>query len=319
VSGPAAGDQDERPGADSSCVTTPRRLAGLVALMLGLGVVSAPAASAQGSPVPGPGAAYFLSGAGNTSGVAAQSFVFGEPTDEVYVGDFVDAGGTFGGDGRDDVMVRRGNVFSIRGQNGRSFVYGNPGDTVLVGDWNGDGTDTLAVRRDNVFFVKNDVSTGRADYTFVYGDPRDTILVGNWDGDSSSADAPAPLTTDTIMVRRGNHFFVKNSTTTGIADYGFTFGDPDDTILVGDWATAGASGDFADALAIRRGSTLIESNEVWTAQAQPAGYRLGTLAVLHYGNPGDSVFAAQLDYTYDLNGRRVTLYGDGFGIRRYGA
>src|SRR4051794_9491475 len=118
------------PRADSFCVTTPRRrpavrpapvrarrLAGLIALTLGLGVVSAPAASAQGSPVPGPGAAYFLAGAGNTSGVAAESFVFGDPDDEVYVGDFVDASGAFGGDGRDDLMVRRGNVFSIRGQN----------------------------------------------------------------------------------------------------------------------------------------------------------------------------------------------------------
>jgi hypothetical protein len=164
--------------------------------------------------------------------------------------------------------------------------------------------------------------------------------VGNWDGDSSGADAPAPLTTDTIMVRRGNHFFVKNTTATGTADYDFFFGDPGDTILVGDWATPavygdnlwtptvettfvvapGASGDYADALAIRRGTTFIESNEVWAAQAQPAGYRLGSLAVLHYGDPGDTAFTAQLDYTYDLNGRQATLYGDGFGIRRrYGA
>ncbi len=276
-----------------------------------------PVANAQGTPVPGAGAHYFLAGAGNDSGVAGQDFVFGDPHDEVYFGDFVDARGTFGGDGRDDAMVRRGSTFSIRGQGGRSFVYGDPGDTVLVGDWNGDGTDTLAVRRGSTFFVKNDVTTGRADYTFVYGDPGDTVLVGNWDGDSSAADALAPLTTDTITVRRGSHFFVKNSTTTGIADYDFTFGEPRDTILVGDWASAGMSGDYADALAVRRGTTYFQSNEVWTAEAQPSGYKLRTLAIFQYGNPGDAAFTAQLESTYDVNGRRVPVYGDGLGVRRH--
>src|SRR3954449_8354890 len=141
--------------------------------------------------------------------------------------------GTFGGDGRDDAMVRRGNSFIIRGQNGRVFHYGDRGDTVLVGDWDGDGTDTLAVRRGNRFFVKNDIDTGVADYEFVYGDPGDRILVGNWDGDTSAEDAEFVEITDTIMVQRGNRFFVKNDTMTGVADYDFYYGDPGDTILVG--------------------------------------------------------------------------------------
>ena len=314
------------------------RLTGLLGSGLAIGLLAAglSPAQAQGTPVGGSGAHFYLAGAGNTSGVASQDFWFGDAADEVLVGDFVDARGVFGGDGRDDVVVRRGNTFSIRGQGGRSFVFGDPGDTVLVGDWNGDGTDTLAVRRGNVYFVKDDISTGIADHTFVYGDPGDAVLVGNWDGDTSAADARSVLTTDTLMVRRGNHYFVKNSTTTGIADYDFYFGDPSDTVLVGDWATPpvlgddpatsrretvrvpGESGDYADALAVRRGNVYSLSDEVYTAEAQHSGYALPTRTSFAYGEPGDVAFTAMLEYTYDLNGSPATLYGDGLGVRRAG-
>ena len=51
------------------------------------------------------------------------------------------------------------------------------------------------------------------------------------DGDTSAPDAARPLTTDTLMVRRGSHYFVKNSTTTGIADYDLLYGEPRDAVL----------------------------------------------------------------------------------------
>jgi hypothetical protein len=37
-----------------------------------------------------------------------------------------------------------------------------------------------------------------------------------------------------------------------------------------------------------------------------------------YGDPGDTAFSAQLDYTYVLYGVPTTLYGDGLGVRRAG-
>lgn len=298
------------------------------ALVLAVTTTGTPAATAQSSPVGGNGAHFYLAGAGNTSGRAEQDFLYGDPGDEFYVGDFVDAKGNLGGDGRDDVMVRRGNTFIIRGQGGRSFTYGDPGDTVLVGDWNGDGTDTLAVRRGNVYYVKNTLTTGIADYTFVYGDPSDTVLVGNWDGDTSAPDSSRARTTDTLMVRRGNHYFVRNSLDTGVADYDFSFGDPGDTVLVGDWATppggtteagqvpAGRSGDWADQLAVRRGNVYYQSAEVWTAQAVHSGYQLPAVRSFTYGDAGDTAFTAQLDRTYEVNGSPVTLYGDGLAVRR---
>src|SRR5829696_416966 len=94
------------------CLLTSRLLIGLTA-----GTVAP--ASAQGAPVGGTGSHYFLAGAGNETGRASQDFVYGDSDDEVYFGDFVDEAGAFGGDGRDDAMVRRGNSFIIRGQNGR--------------------------------------------------------------------------------------------------------------------------------------------------------------------------------------------------------
>ena len=42
------------------------------------------------------------------------------------------------------------------------------------------------------------------------------MLVGDWDGDG----------TDTLAVRRGNRYFVKNSIGTGVADYDFYYGNP---------------------------------------------------------------------------------------------
>jgi len=294
-------------------------------------------ATAQGNPVGGGGNHYFLAGAGNETGKAGLDFVYGNPDDNVYIGDFVDATGVFGGDAVDDVMVRRGNSFIIRGQGGRVFYYGDPGDTVLVGDWDGDGTDTLAVRRGNRYFVKNDVNTGKADYEFVYGDPGDTVFVGNWDGDTSEETSPNLELTDSLMVRRGNIFHVKNDTESGVADYRFEYGSPTDAVLVGDWATApvygdnpatptketgyvvtpGESGDYADQVATRRGFSYFLSREIDPAyQSVPTGYLVATRQIVGYGDATDTSFTAQLSFTYDLNGKPDTLLGDGLAIRR---
>ena len=328
---------------------TTRRTALTVVLTAGvtmaLALGAAGPASAQGNSVGGRGNHYLLSGAGNVSGrtggaafqlgspeVWKSDFRFGDPGDEVYFGDFLDHFGAFEGDYEDDVVVRRGNVFFFR-KLVRPIVYGDPGDTVLVGDWDGDGLDTLAVRRGNTFFVKDDWQSGVADVTFAYGDPGDDVLVGNWDGDALP-DQPYAGTTDTLMVRRGNHFFVKNDLATGVADYDFVFGDPNDSVLVGDWAeppttgddpatparettyvVRGTSADGADALAVRRGNVVHQSGELEAAEGGP-GHGLGTIRSFAYGDPSDTAFVAELPYTYDANGASTWLTGDGIGLRR---
>jgi hypothetical protein len=177
-------------------------------------------------------------------------------------------------------MVRRGNTYFVPRSDQPSvtaarFSYGDAGDEVLVGDWNGDGVDTLAVRRGNHYLLKNDnTSTGKADADFSYGDPWDLVLVGNWDGRRVQGTAGQPAKGDTLMVRRGGQYFVKNDLRSGVAEYSFFFGNQSDEILVGDWEgtrttsdnrLVKAGGDGADQLAARRGVRIYFSSEVAAA------------------------------------------------------
>lgn len=256
-----------------------RRTLGCV-LAVGLAALVAlgSTANAQGGPVGGYGAEYYLND--QFTGIANTVFTYGEKSDEVHVGDW-------NGDRIDTLLVRRNTTFFARNSNTTGtadvvFSYGNPGDVVLTGDWNGDGTDTLAVRRGNVFFVKNSVSTGVADEVFAYGDPGDVVLVGDWNGDG----------TDTLAVRRGALYYVKDSITTGVADYVFAYGNPADVVLVGDW-----NGDRTDTMAVRRGNTYFLRNSTTTGVAD---------IVFAYGNPSDTAFAG------DWNGDST----DTLGVRR---
>jgi hypothetical protein len=181
------------------------------------------------------------------------------------------------------------------------------------------------VRRGNRYFVKDDIDTGVADYEFVYGDARDTVLVGNWDGHFDPGAPDDRNTTDTLMVRRGNRFFVSNANSTGVADYDFTFGDPNDVVLVGDWTQNWWSGEYfptdsegADQIAIRRGNEYIESQEVWYAVSygNVSGSALWPNRSYFYGNPTDTAFTAKLEWLDVPRGGFVTYHGDGLAVRR---
>ncbi len=80
-------------------------------------------------------------------GEADLRFVFGDPGDKPFVGDF-------DGDGADEVGLHRESTglvyyrFTLtEGAADRSFIFGDPGDRVVAGDWDGDGVDTVAVYR----------------------------------------------------------------------------------------------------------------------------------------------------------------------------
>jgi hypothetical protein len=237
-------------------------------------------------------------------------------------------------------MVRRGNVFYVPDADDPSvtaavFAYGDPEDEIYVGDWNGDGVDSLTVRRGNRYLVKDDNRrSGVADTEFSYGDPDDYVLVGNWDGVTTAPDATGRNGKgDTLTVVRGNRFFVKNSLTTGVADYTFLFGDPEDELLVGDWVPLTDNGDGtatvdsadgADQLAVRRGFTYHLSSELADARARTANP--ATERVFDYGDPDDAVFVSSLPTLLDAEGNTVddperavaVIEGDGLGVRRRG-
>jgi hypothetical protein len=133
-------------------------------------------------------------------------------------------------------------------------------------------------------YFLNDAFSGVANRVFAYGGPRDDVLVGDWDGDGI----------DTLVVRRGNTFFVRDSNTVGPADRTFTYGDAGDAVLVGDW-----DGDGRDTLAVRRGNQYLVRNALTTGTAD---------ATFSYGDPGDVVLVG------DWNGDRA----DSLAVRRGG-
>jgi Peptidase family M23 len=105
-------------------------------------------------------------------GEAEFSFIFGNPGDKPFVGDF-------NGDGIDTVGLHRestGLVYfrdsNTTGVADFEFIYGDPGDKLVAGDWDGDGTDTVGVYRpsDGLFYVKYANAQGVADASFIVGD-----------------------------------------------------------------------------------------------------------------------------------------------------
>jgi len=108
---------------------------------------------------------------GKGLGAAEYSFLFGNPGDQPFVGDF-------DGDGIDTIGLYRRSTGFVYFRNSlttgiadKSFYYGNPGDSILVGDWDGNGTDTVAVYRPSTrrLYVNLANSAGAADWTGYLG------------------------------------------------------------------------------------------------------------------------------------------------------
>ncbi|MPV87661.1 SpoIID/LytB domain-containing protein, partial [Georgenia ruanii] len=85
----------------------------------------------------------------------------------------------------------------------------------------------------------------------------------------------------TAPAARATGFFLSNSNATGTADIVFNYGDPGDTVLVGDW-----DGNRTDTLAVRRGGVYYLSNSNATGKAD---------IVMAYGNPDDTVLVGDWD------------------------
>jgi len=122
------------------------------------------------------------------------------------------------------------------------------------------------------------MSTGTADRVFAYGNPGDAVMAGDWNGDRK----------DTLAVRRGNTYFLKNSLNSGQADTVFSYGNPTDTVLVGDW-----NGDLRTTIGVRRGTakaaegagTISQQNALRTAKQYleySAFSRIGLIGQLEY-------------------------------------
>jgi hypothetical protein len=106
-------------------------------------------------------------------GAAEYSFIFGNPGDDPFVGDF-------DGDGLDTIGLHRetsGLVYyrntNTQGNADNQFVFGNPGDRFVAGDWNRDGTDSPSVYRpaSSTHFFRFTNTEGNADKSTIWGEP----------------------------------------------------------------------------------------------------------------------------------------------------
>ncbi|SJM61920.1 Alkaline phosphatase [Actinomycetales bacterium JB111] len=112
---------------------------------------------------------------------------------------------------------------------------------------------------------------GSADVRITYGRDADAVLVGDWNGDGI----------DTLAVRRGRVYHLRNSLTSGPASTQIAYGRENDTVLVGDW-----DGDGVDTLAVRRGNTYHLRNSLTSGPAD---------SVIRFGRAGDDVLVGDWD------------------------
>ena len=102
---------------------------------------------------------------GGGLGAADYSFMFGDPGDKPFVGDF-------NADGVDTIGLHRESTGLVYFRNNNStgvadfeFIFGDPGDKILAGDWDGDGDDTVGVYRpgNGLVYLRNSNTQGIAD------------------------------------------------------------------------------------------------------------------------------------------------------------
>ena len=106
-------------------------------------------------------------------GAAEFSYVFGDPGDKPFVGDF-------DGDGEDTVGLHRESTGLVYFRNSHSqgnadaqFIFGDPGDRLVAGDWNGNGASSPALFRPGnmTMYFRYTNTQGNADNSWTAGMP----------------------------------------------------------------------------------------------------------------------------------------------------
>jgi hypothetical protein len=116
-------------------------------------------------------------------GPAEYSFVFGNPGDKPFVGDF-------DGDGIDEVGLHRESTGFVYYRNtldtgiaDNEFFFGNPGDRFVAGDWgvvDRIATPGLFRPGDTTFYFRHTNTQGNADSSLFFGQPSWLPVSGNF-------------------------------------------------------------------------------------------------------------------------------------------
>ena len=128
-------------------------------------------------------------------GSAEFSYIFGNPGDKPFVGDF-------DGDGIDTLGLHRestGFVYfrqtNTQGIADAEFFYGDPGDRLVAGDWGiVDGVDTPAIFRpsNSTFYFRYTNTQGVAEETLGWGVSSFLPIAGNWGVVTAGGPVPDP-------------------------------------------------------------------------------------------------------------------------------
>jgi len=223
-------------------------------------------------------------------------------------------------DGPDTIGIFRNGTFYLRLANSTGYadltVAFNPATQgyPVVGDWNGIGVDNVGVfdqtnGRFSLCTVNDTVQCANPANVrqVVLGFPGDVPLAGRWQSTSTMAG---------IGVFRPSNglIYLKNSLTTGYADYTMVLGVPGDVGLAGDWNNKGY-----DSPGVYRPSTItfflsnqVTNGSVYGDIALQYGFPSDAPVVgdwIGIGNDGVGLFRPTNGYTY-LKNTLTTGYAD---------
>ena len=145
-----------------------------------------------------------------------------------------------------------------------SLNFGWTGATTYAGNVLGGPETEFISRVGNLFDIYD--RDGNLLQTLAYGTAEDEVFVGDWNGDGY----------DTLAVRRGNVFYVKDTLAGGPADRLFGYGRPGDQVFLGDF-----DGNGSDGIAVRRGNVIYVRQTLTSGPATTVfGYGLATDGLL---------------------------------------
>lgn len=159
-----------------------------------------------------------------------------------------------------------------------TFQFGPSGTTPVTGDWDGDGFDTVGayLPADGSFRLKNSLEGGESDIVLEPGSIDSLPLSGDWDGDGTDTIGVASSEPETNAL----NWFLINKSTAPIDPEDittFSYGEADDTPLVGDW-----DGDGTDTVGVFREV----DNTAWWHLTNKTAPPFDDTITINYGAPG---------------------------------
>jgi predicted outer membrane repeat protein len=159
------------------------------------------------------------------AGVGENFFFYGNPGDQVFVGDWDGINGDSLGISRNGKMFLRNT--NDTGPADVEFWFGLNTDLAFGANADGVGDDSVMVWRptNSFLYYRNTLDTGVADDEFFFGNPGDLFVVGDWNADGIDT-AGVFRSSDTTV-------YLKNTNVTGPADVSYVWGSPGWTPVAG--------------------------------------------------------------------------------------